>query len=304
MQLYCYRDKQSGWGEQLARLAHERGHKVGLIKDHAQRPYKPGYFFSRVEQFPPLHAPSKALALRTCDEPGIVPIIAKREIEHYERKDLQAIDFFERGMPHTYVCRNARDCRKALQLLGAPLVSKSAFGSSCSNVRMLETEEEALVEAELALSCGLHTKRGVQKGYVIWQRYLPKNEYIYRVVAVGRWRWIFRESNRPGTRLASGSGDYQPSDFPAGDALYAFRAADNFFMQHGMKWCGVDMALDHHTGQWQVLETTIAWGLKHPNSSRGCKVIDRQTLAPHPKGYTGAQQFSLLLDEIEQGAFA
>lgn len=304
MQISAYNDKQSSWGAQLVAAAKARGHNAELLGLN-DWPTLRGYFFARVEQFAPLHKQSKEHALRVSALPGVTPIINPREVEHYERKDLQAACFSEHGMPTTFVCRTPKQAQDALYQLGVPLVSKAAFGSSSSNVRLIQTAEEALLEATLALGHGLPAtnKRGKQKGYVIWQRFLRGNPYVYRVAAVGRYRWVLRVNNRSDAPFASGSGSYAPVTAFDSEALRVLRAADRFFTSNRMSWCAVDMARDPFTDEWQVLETTLAWNMRAPTANAACPVVDGNMARPHDKGYFGRDMWQLLLDELEAGAF-
>lgn len=304
MMLYAYNDRQSGWGEQIATAALERGHAAKLIDlqtyvwEDAE-----GYFFARVEQFEPLHAVSKRWALDVASREGIKSVIQARDLAHYERKDLQALDFAA-YMPQTSLCRRVSCAERALGVLGLPLVSKAAYGSSSSDVRLLTTRDEALSEAVLALTTGLQrTKRGQQKGYVLWQRYLPDNHYVYRVAAIGRYRWMLQVFNREDAPFASGSGKYKPVTAFDSHALNALRFADKFFTDTGMRWGAVDLAYDTLLGEWRVLETTLAWNMRAPTANAACPVVEGRYGEPHAKGYFGRDMWQLLLDEIEEGVF-
>ena len=54
---------------------------------------------------------------------------------------------------------------------------------------------------------------GLQHGYILFQEFLPGNEFDTRVTVVGNRAWGFRRFNRPGDFRSSGSGliDYDPS---------------------------------------------------------------------------------------------
>jgi len=236
--------------------------------------------------------------------PGIKSVISAREYRHYERKDLQAM-LFGHFMPETWVCTKPEQLSLALNNLGFPLISKSNQGSSSSNVRLLQTREEALLEASLAFSAqGLTTPRGQQQGYVIWQRYLDGNAYAYRVVRVGRYYWVLRIFNRDDKPMASGSGKFAAviSGGMSSEEFGVLRWAHSFCEHYDMRWVGLDIVRDALTGQWQLLETTLAWNLRAKGANEARAVIDEHG-NPHPKGYHGRDQWDLLLDEIEQGAF-
>lgn len=317
--LYCYDDKQSRWGREVCSAAVKRGMQAqlinfGLASSHDPRLWKatpaPGFLFSRIDQFAPRHIPSKQFCSEVLQRfPQITGIQSERDIAHYERKDLQAQDFY-RYMPLTWVIQEREidaalsEAAYALTFLGMPIVSKSAFGSSSACVRLLRTKDEALAEVSKCFTTGLQIpKRGMQKGQVIWQEFLPNNDYVYRVVRIGkRWGWMLRVFNRPDAPFASGSGKYEPVTKLDGETLEAMCAADEFFGETRSRWCGIDLAYNQDAGKWQLLETTLAWNLRADGANKDCPVVDAQGEL-HPRGYMGAHQFELLLDEIEQGAF-
>lgn len=310
--LLIYKDHSAGswqaWGDQLAEAAHKRDMEVlrfdAVSKTAITWPY---YLFARLEQQPSRLERGRSSVLCLTTNTNCKSIVHPREYEHYERKDLQTAEFME-DMPDTYVIRD-RD--SALLLLECealihhyPFISKSAQGSSSSNVRMIYSEQHARDEIAAVFSeQGLATARGRQKDYLIWQKWLPGNDYSYRVVVIGSYYWLLRVYNRDDKPFASGSGKYTACKPPFNSEEYkALQAGVRFFTKHQMSWCGIDLLYDYSMHEYVVLETTIAWNLRAKGANEACAIVDAQG-QPHPKGYHGRDQWELLLDEIQEGMF-
>jgi len=305
--LFVYNDTRSPyqWAPGLVAAAKKRGTRHKLLRqgDDSYRGTV-GYFFGRCEQRAEVLPHARGYCQRVATWPGITSVIAPREYLHYERKDLQALEFAH-FMPETWNCTRKVQTHAALDALGLPLISKSNQGSSSSNVRLIETREQALLEASLALGAqGLQTARGVQKGYVLWQRYLAQNDYAYRVVRIGGWYWLLRIFNRDDKPMASGSGKFEAIErvHSGSQELDVLRWAHDFCEQHAMRWVGLDIISDPRTGAWRLLETTLAWNLRAKGANEACAVMNEHGEL-HPNGYHGRDQWALLLDEIEQGVF-
>ncbi len=295
------------WGRAIHARAVARGWDCHLFTRADEiRPGR-GYVFMRIEQWPPGLHRHKALAKEIHDEHPELRIIPDMDqIGWYEDKIAQARDLMP-WMPRTRVLFDIGEAEGAIRALGLPLISKASDGSSCANVRVVRTHEEALAEARAVfegdgIPIRIDGDAGArQTGYLLWQRFLAGNDHIYRVGVCGRLKWMFREGNRPGTPLASGSGLYTPIDELGGETRDVFDAADAFCRATGQKWCGLDYAKDPDTGEWKVLETTLAWGMVDPHSTMGCTLFDEQG---QPTGRRGDALWDALLDEIEAGAFA
>jgi len=308
--LWCLDDEhvRVRWGRATHARAEARGWDCRLFTSIDQIDDDPAYAFMRIEQWEPGLSRHRALANEIFNKrPNIRVIPDRAQINWYEDKIGQASDLMP-WMPKTRVLRDIEDIPRAIKDLGLPLVSKSTEGSSCANVRMVRTPDEALAEGVMAfegsgipMRLGGARKDARQKDYLLWQRFLAGNKHIYRVGICGRLKWLFREGNRPGTQLASGSGIYKPIDRLEGEARDVFDAATKFSRGTGQKWCGLDYAKDPDTGEWLVLETTLAWGMIDPRSTVGCMLLDENG---DPTGRRGVDLWDALLDEIQAGAFA
>jgi hypothetical protein len=311
MKLWCLDEGHARvrWGRAIHARAVARGWDCHLFTRFDEIGPGPAYVFMRIEQWPPYLQAHKALAQEIFDKrPDLTVIPDAKQIGWYEDKIAQARDLMP-WMPRTRVLYSISEIAGAVRALGLPLISKSAEGSSCANVRVVKDHDAALAEANAVFGGGgLPIRLGGegnqharQTGYLFWQKFLKGNPHIYRVGVCGRLKWLFREGNRPGTQLASGSGIYAPVDRLEGETRAVFDAAAAFVKETGQKWCGLDYAKDPDTGQWKVLETTLAWGMIDPRSTSGCMLFDENG---KPTGRRGVDLWDALLDEIEAGAFA
>jgi hypothetical protein len=290
------------WGRAIQAAASARGWDARLFTRAEE--VDGGYAFLRIEQQPPRLQEHKAVAdaLLACGGVRVIP--GARQIRWYEDKCAQAADLGA-YMPLTRLCYGMEDVESAIAALGFPLVSKSSEGSSCANVRLVKDRAEALAEARAAFGGeGIPMRLGGrahrQAGYLLWQQFLAGNDYMYRVGVCGRFKWMFREGNRPGLPFASGSGLYTPVERLAGETAALFEAAGRYCLETGETWAGLDFARDPATGEWKLLETTLAWGMAHPGSTLGCVLFDAQG---NPTARRGDRLWDALLDEIEAGVF-
>lgn len=310
MKLWCLDEEHARvrWGRAIQACAAARGWDCRLFKTLEDIEPGPAYVFMRIEQWPPHLQAHKALAAEIfAKRPDLTVIPDAKQIGWYEDKIAQVRDLTP-WMPRTRVLYAIEEIAGAIKALGLPLISKSAEGSSCANVRVVKTHDEALAEAKavfqgdgIPIRLGGAGKGARQTGYLLWQEFLTGNPHIYRVGVCGRFKWLFREGNRPGTPLASGSGIYTPIDEIKGETRDVFDAAARFSRETGQKWCGLDYAKDPVTGEWKMLETTLAWGMLDPRGTVGCMLFDE---TGKPTGRRGVKLWDALLDEIEAGAFA
>jgi hypothetical protein len=295
MNLWCL-DDIGGWGRDLHAEATRRGWTARLFRCAADVDVFDGYAFMRVNQTPPRIRIEKA----TAEGLHVTPLVLIPDITQlrlYDDKLAQSIAF-SNWMPPTLVFRSLDNAQRlasfAVDSLGLPFVSKSSEGSASHNVRLIRTGEEAVRELAAAFGPhGIQARYSVQHGYVIWQKFLPGNDYDYRVVAVGRQRLILRRHNRDDVPFASGSGRCQPVTTLDAETSDVLEAANEFFAGAQTKWCGIDLVRDLDTRAWKVLETTLGW--KQP-AYAGCAFIGTS--------FMGADIWRVLCDEIDAGVFA
>lgn len=220
-------------------------------------------------------------------------------IDCYEDK-LKQVALYGAWMPRTLLLSSSDDAVLAAKELGYPFVSKSRTGAGSCNVRLIKDECEAAAEIAavfndgLPLSCQFGEER--QRGYLIWQEFLPGNDGDYRVIVTGRYRMILRRHNATDKPFASGSGSFSAVTKLTPETKAVLDKADAFFRSEGLTWCGIDMVRDP-TGDWKLLETSPAWTLP---GYADCVYFDQD----NPTNYRGADIWEVLLDEIGAGVFA
>jgi glutathione synthase/RimK-type ligase-like ATP-grasp enzyme len=287
--LWCCDDAfgAARWGHDLCMAARKRGIDARLFTNPAEP--DAGYAFFRMYHDPRwLSGHQRDIAVLHAN-PRLTVIPDRRSALLYDDKVEQARQFGH-WMPETRILESREAGEAAVGRLGFPFISKSSGGASSQNVRLIATADAARLEIERVFGAGLPiAKAQVQRGYLLWQRFLAGNPHDYRVVAIGRQRFMFRRHNRPHVPFASGSGRIEAVDNPAGEAAEALAAANDFFAAESFAWCGIDLVRDDR-GRWRVLETTVAWMLKNYVHARFIGT-DRRV----------ADIWDVLLDEIEAG---
>lgn len=258
MRLWLYKDI-GGWGEALLPIALERGHDARLFVE--AREVDEGSVFVHMHHHPDCRGYDKDLMLALAGR-GLTVCPHQRAARLYDDK-LEQTRQLARWMPATLVLTDKLQVFDALKRLNLPLISKTSEGAGSNNVRLIETREAAFDEAEMALrGQGIPCRYDqAQVGYLLWQEFLPGNDYDFRVIAVGRERLILRRGNRDDQPMASGSGNEMPIEWPDAEASEVLAFADQFFTEEDFRWCGVDIVRDHARGRWAILEVTVGWPL-------------------------------------------
>lgn len=300
MKIWCFNDKQSKWGAMLFLAAWQRGHDARLF-GHPRQVTEPGFAFWRLEQDPVRLAGQRRHALHILDLPGVIGIQKREAIMEYENKVYQTKKF-SYWMPETYFVNQQKNSSWTANELGFPFVSKSRTGSGCAGVRIIPDMKAALEEAEAVFNGGLKAGRELQEGYLLWQKFLPGNEYSYRVARIGNYYMMIRINNRPDVPLSSGSGNYQPVLLERPEEHAAFNFGVRFLDTADAKWGGCDLLYDREVGEWRAIETTLAWNLHVHGGTMDCPVFDKNGVPTEP-AWKGVHQFEILLHELERGVF-
>jgi glutathione synthase/RimK-type ligase-like ATP-grasp enzyme len=293
MKLWAFNDPHN-WGSQLAIAAAARGHDVHLF-DEPRQPDQ-GYVFMHMHHHPQVRMLHKRCMEILSLNPDLVLIPDYRSSVLYDNKLEQARQF-ARWMPRTTVFYTPGAARRWLALNpDLPFVSKSSEGSSSHNVRVITTYEEAKIEIKHAFSdIGIKCRnQQTQRGYLMWQTYVPGSDETYRVVAIGRQRLIVRaqevsDVSSRSTRL----GPVVELDEMSSGAL---DAADRFLAAENLQWAGVDL-IRGENGVWYVIEITVRWTLN--NFYEASFFRDGQ-----PTGNKGDKTWDTLIDELEAGTFS
>lgn len=300
MKLWCFQDQQD-WGRGLAMAAAERGHDAHLFDD----PEKPdeGIVFMHMHHHPAVRLKHKRIMALLAMNPKLTLIPSYRASNLYDDKLEQAREFAS-YMPLTKVFWGPDVARQYLKR-GAfkfPFISKATIGASSHNVRLIETQEQAEEEIRLAFNHthGIPLHYGqYQRGYLLWQRFIPNNSGDIRIITIGRNRLILERFNRKNKPFASGSGKLKPITAKNFDARHAsaLEEADHFFAVEDQLWCGIDMVFDQENKRWLILETTVGWTL---HGYYECEFYE------YEKGFAGRmgnQVWTLALEEMERGIF-
>jgi hypothetical protein len=292
--LWCYNDAHN-WGSMLLAEALKRGHDAHLFDDPRQPDQ--GYVFMHMHHHPQVRLLHKRCMAIMAMNPELVLVPEYRSSVLYDDKVEQARQL-ARWMPRTNVFYTPNAAKRWLEKNPAmPFMSKSSEGASSHNVRLVRTPDEARLEIKHAFSdLGIKCRYGqTQRGYLLWQDFIPGNAGDIRILAIGKKRLVLRRGNRDDRPMASGSGKLisMTSAMLAKDseAEQALAVANMFFAQENMNWCGIDMVKDAQ-GKWYILETTVGWTL---NGYYDCEFIGTQL--------KGDKVWSVFLDEIEAGVF-
>lgn len=299
MKIWCFDDKQSNWGRMLFLAARRYGHDAELF-GHPRQVTSPGYMFYRMEQVDANIQRGHALTILDMD--GVIGIQKRESIMEYENKVYQTKKYKD-WLPETYFVNQEKNASWTAKELGFPFISKSRSGSGSDSVHIVKDMDAAMVEADVVFNGGgLRVGRETQEGYLLWQKFLPDNEYSYRVVRIGNWYWMLRVFNRDDRPMSSGSGKFEPVIPKSDEEVAALDFAVKFISATQSKWVGVDVLFDKEAGKWRGLETTLAWNLHSPNANVDCRMFNKKGLLP--KGHIkGAHQFEVLISELEKGAF-
>jgi glutathione synthase/RimK-type ligase-like ATP-grasp enzyme len=131
----------------------------------------------------------------------------------------------------------------------------------------------------------------VERGYVMFQRYIPGNDHDVRVIVVGARAFVWRRDVRPGDFRASGSGRNVFLDHDEIDTRvveHAFRIARDVRSQS----LALDFVYEPGSGEPVMLEISFA---AVPEVFHGCKGYFDERLEWHP----GAREFAdLVLEDL------
>lgn len=204
----------------------------------------------------------------------------------------EQLRLYKEWMPKTWYFTSAEMAWTALEKLPLPLVSKNRMGSSA---RLLHTPEEARSEITQVFGTGLacHHRNGerFQKGYVLWQEFIPANTYDYRIVATGRMRMMLRRHHQVGSPVR-----VEPIEIMNDEVAALMAAANEFIFQRKLHWAVLDMIKDPKEG-WRLIDVNLSWKKRDHYE---CRYFNADGAAQE---YTGADVWRLFCDEVEEGVF-
>lgn len=250
--LYAYNDPK-GWGKEMAKYGFKLIDKPDCVT--------PGdSVFVRLDQQAQqretsLNFHDKCVSSRANTFPSAL------DAHLYDNKIGQIAHLAE-WLPHTFYTTDREEAIEKALIMEYPFISKSSEGAGSANVRVIASQAGAMAEiARVFDGEGLPMSYyRSQRGYVYWQKIVPKNTCDYRVVITGQFVHGLVRNNRVGTIFASGSGSNYPMGFADKKeklaAELAIKAADKI----GTKWCAFDIVFDGDTPY--ILEVSAAWTVK------------------------------------------
>ena len=179
-----------------------------------------------------------------------------------------------------------------------PLIAKLRCGSGSNNVKLLRTEKEALKYAKQMFNKGFKTHPSLlfktksqfqssgswvvlsarlkripeflhtlsraklfpkERGYVLFQEYIPNDGYDLKIVVVGDKLSFIGRKTRKGDFRASGGGDlfFEKSLITQNIIIAAFSISDKL----GFQCMGFDFVVDKKNGTGKIVE--ISFGFSH-----------------------------------------
>ena len=230
------------------------------------------------------------------------------ECRLYDNKILQS-KLFRDWMPRTYFITSKPEAQTILQFLSYPFISKASQGAASSNIRLIKDEKQAKNEIQSAFSfsgipCHFNLR---QKGYLLWQDFVPGNDFDWRTAIIGkskRYGKALKRFNRPGTVFASGSHRFEEVNVLTPEVIevmnYSLRFAEAFDLTH----TALDFVRDK-TGKLLLLENTTIWERfqktrNYPSTSIYFEHTDKGW---KPVKYHSGTQFELLAKMLFEGCF-
>ena len=228
----------------------------------------------------------------------------RAQVEVYENKSEQ----FKRWgalMPPTWRFVTYEDAMDfVIQDAPYPLVSKADVGASSYNVRILQNKDEAVGHVITAFGSGIPVKhcaggtgvgdvRSMQKGYVLFQEFIP-HTVTWRVNRVGRALAAFMRYNYPNKPVAQ-TGNVQPvmaMDDRVGSLFHYARGLLDQVLDS--RWIALDILWDDTRKRWFFLESSLAW----PWSAGA--LSDTPFFGSKRKW---GEMWDLMFDEYEAGVF-
>ena len=291
MKLACY-DAYNMWITQIRRVARAREH-WSFVELKIGDDIPPGSFvFFRPTMKEKQLAREKEWIGTHVDRKDLCFVTDKTQCLLYEDKCTQSL-VFKDFLPDTQLFTDSGAAHAWVdQNHSWPIVSKASVGASSQYVDIIG-RDEALVVIDEAFGEGIplnHPNWDRQRGYVLFQRFLPGNDFTWRVNVVGDEVAVFQRfnySDRPVAQTGNTEPVREMTDEIAGVVEYARKVATSI----NSKWVALDILRD--SGELRLIETSLAW----PWPGVG----DGALFFPSRRPWYG--MFELMFDQMEQGVF-
>ena len=204
---------------------------------------------------------------------GVFPDYATRQHFNDKIAQYTKMVAINAPMIPTYIYFDESEAKNALKSFGFPIVSKLKGGAGSTSVKLITSKKEAqqLIEKMFSIGIGASPKvfenidqklrlskkiknplrliakvkkhlknvatekksNAIERNYVLFQKFLPKNDYDTRIIVVGERAFGFRRWNRKNDFRASGSGliDYDPKKIDLKMIQQAFKVNEQLKMQ-------------------------------------------------------------------------
>ena len=291
MILACY-DAYDLWIKQIRRIAHERNNWSFVSLNIGDGIPTGAFVFFRPTMNEKQLAREKEWIRHHVDREDLCFVTDEAQCLMYEDKCAQAFAF-DRFLPDTRVFFD-RDAAYSWveQHCDWPIVSKAAVGASSQYVNIID-KVEALAIVNQAFGDGIplnHSNWDRQKGYVLFQRFLPGNDFTWRVNVIGDEVAVFQRFNYPNKAVAQ-TGNTKPIQSMTDEVAEVIEYAREVAAAIGSKWVALDILRDF--GKLRLIETSLAW--PWPGVGDGAIFF--------PSGRPWYEMFELMFDQMEKGVF-
>jgi glutathione synthase/RimK-type ligase-like ATP-grasp enzyme len=298
----CAYDDPAGWGREFVKVARQLGYRARLFHWAWQVPNRPGtVVFLRMRNSPlGKRDACKRLAEALAAKSQILMIPTPEECRLYDDKRRQA-GRFAGWLPPTWILESPAAAEAVLAQMAYPFISKSSEGASSSNVRLIG--DVAMARAEIAAAFSPQgLKRfndGWQKGYLLWQKFMPDNPHDWRVVVIG-YRYVFcvRRLNRAEVPFASGSHHAEPILELDETVRRLFDFALDFAKAQRLSLAAMDIVRSPEGGL-VVLENSSCWERR----ANDRPFFIKENGDWRASGLYNGQLFHVIIQAYEEGCF-
>ena len=305
MVLYAYKDRKD-WGAKLVRSCCDAGIKSRLFTSHSRVPDEDGVhvFINMLSHWKQdFHDMIVSLSENIALKGNAIMIPAIHECRHTFDKSIQA-ELFSRWMPRTWLLSSREGAEKTLAGMDFPFLSKSKRGHQSKNVRLIKDKASAEKEIDMIFSGdGIPVCYGFyQKGYLLWQEFLPGNQNDWRVVIIAkRFGYVEKRYNRDDVPFASGNKRYDVTLKLTDEIRELLDYGLDFARANDLSMCAIDVIRDRE-GRPVLVESQCTWGWFDTDFSG--VIFESFESGWASSGYRVGQMFDVFAKAFNEGAFS